>query len=277
MLWSLWLWDILHALHSGNPLCFSVEEVLSNIPGSTVPFLHVYRDLLHESRRNSQPLIATLGSPSRDQASLLLFAVLSDSITARRSLGSVNSVVCPASRVDVQHNPFAPSYAHAELERIQSQLSIALDRWNNHFSSSTSSDLVALFQYCRLYLSCPEIPRLDRAACHREFELRDTANFDEPIQVSISDQSVNHAWTLLDAAAKVRKSQEMLCPAWMPIVVFHASLVVWAKISLGTKSGRETHTHGSIRTLLAFKVELEAMHWPCCVQMGATLEKLMST
>ena len=52
-------------------------------------------------------------------------------------------------------------------------------------------------------------------------------------------------------------------------------LVVWAKVSLSTDGDRDKQ--GSIRALVAFKVELEAMQWPCCARMVTTLETLVST
>lgn len=249
------------------------------MPASTVLFQHVYRDLLKESSLGRQSLLETTGNvSSRDQAALLLFAILSDSITMRRSLGSSTDVINTAQWVAYKHNPFTPGFAHSELERIQCQLSLALDRWYNFFASSMSPDVLALYQYCRLYLSHPGISRLHQAvnSLASPSQLSDGDLSNKGDMLGGSDQSVNHAWTLLDAAATLPKSQESLSPAWMPIVIFHAALVVWGKITFDNKSGRGSRSYGSVRTLLAFRMELETMHWPCCARMVATLDMLMS-
>ncbi|CAM1509684.1 Fc.00g000190.m01.CDS01 [Cosmosporella sp. VM-42] len=274
MLWSLWLWDVLHALHSNHALNFSVSEVLSSMPSSTIPFQHVYRDLLQESSGSLPLLFAVDGTPTRDQAFLLLLAILSDLITVRRSLGGAENAVNPAELEIYKCNPFVPFSDHAELDTIQRQLSLALDRWHTKFEGSIGPDIVALHLYCKLYLCCPAMPNLHQAVQSQGAAFSHLIASGAFLKTGVSDQSVNCAWALLDTVATRPKSEESLCPAWMPIVIFHAALVVWAKVNVdkgGTRGG-----YGSIRALLAFKVELEAMHWPCCTNMAAVLERLMA-
>jgi len=50
-----------------------------------------------------------------------------------------------------------------------------------------------------------------------------------------------------------------VAPVWVPIAVFHASLVVWSMINLD----RETRGRSSIKVMAVFKMELEGMKWPC--------------
>ncbi|KAI0105869.1 hypothetical protein F4814DRAFT_429777 [Daldinia grandis] len=278
MLWSIWLWDVLQAVHSNMSLNFSPDEISTNMPSSNIPFQDIYRSLLQNSSAEVQTLLSTTGASSREQAILLLLAILSDSITLHRTLGSAANVINSVQMTSYKHNPFVPYSAHAELERMQNRLSKALDQWYISFSGSMSPDVIALFHYCRLYLSCPEIPSLSRLAQYG------TPSNQTPTQagvtaatntINISSQSLDHAWALLDVAATCPKSEGILCQAWMPIVVFHAALVVWAKVSFSTGGDRDTY--GSRRVLLAFKMELETMQWPCCTKMAVTLQRLMST
>ncbi len=273
MLWSLWLWDVLHALHTNLSLNFSPNELLSRAPSSTLGFQDIYRSLLQESNSDTQSVMMKMTN-CREQAVLLLLAILADTITIRRSLGSALNLANSNVQNNLyKHNPFVPLSARTELERMERQMSTALDRWYIKFESSMAPDIMSLYHYSRLYLSCPVIPTLTRLARY-EPSFPNTSLSDIP-EISISARSVSHAWALLDVAARSPASEEVSCPAWMPIVVFHAALVVWAKTRVCI--GAERDQSGSVRALLAFKVELEAMPWPCCVDMAATLQRLMSS
>ncbi|KAI0845334.1 hypothetical protein F5Y00DRAFT_246641 [Daldinia vernicosa] len=277
MLWLLWLWDVLQAVHSNLSLNFSPDEISTNMPSSNIPFQDVYRNLLQGPSVEGQTLLSTMGASSREQAILLLLAILSDSITLRRTLGSAANVINSVQITSYKHNPFVPLSAHTELERMQSRLSKALDQWYINFSGSMSPDVIAFFHYCRLYLSCPEISSLSRLAQYdissNQHQILASAAA-ATNTIDISSQSLDHAWALLDVVAACQKSDGILCQAWMPIIVFHAALVVWAKVSFSTGGDRDTY--GSRRVLLAFKMELETMHWPCCTKMAMTLQRLMS-
>ena len=282
MLWSLWLWDVLHAVHSNHSLSFSSDEVLTTMPSSTLSFPDVYRHLLRESSTNSPSLLSATISDSRESAVILLLAVLSDCITIRRSLGSAANIVSSTHSTAYSHDPFVPFSAHDELERMQNRLSKALERWQDNFRASVGSEVLTLFHYCELYLSCPALSSLSQLAqydfSHSSPSQTHVAYALAQNEISISDRALDRSWALLDVAAKCPKSDQALCAAWMPIVVFHAALVIWAKISLSPRGhDRDRDRHGSIRVLLAFKLELEAMPWPCCRKMATTLQKLMSS
>ena len=272
------MWDVIQALHSNLPLNFASNELFSTMPSSTLPFQDVYRNLLEESKGDTQTLPTTIGSGSREQATLLLLAILSSLITIRRSLGSSANVIGAAQSSAYRHDPFAPLSAHTELERMQGQLSIALDRWHKRFGASAGPEIMALYRYCGLYLSCAtiqDLPRLARYQTGPDHLAGQSDTLSAPEDMSnIPDDSVNRAWALLDVAAACTKSEQHLCPVWMPVVVFHAALVVWAKTCIRT--GDTGNANGSVRSLLAFKVELEAMPWPCCTPMAATLQTLMA-
>jgi hypothetical protein len=187
-----------------------------------------------------------------------------------RSLSTPLTLSSPAQDQLYKHNPFTPLSAQTELERMHSQLSLALDRWDAKFQSSVSPDIRTLYHYARLYLSCPAIASLTQLA---SVSVAGQAS-DAWMEIDISEESVSQAWELLDVAATCPKVDQALCPAWMPVVVFHAALVVWAKIRLGKVAERGKDS--SVRALLAFKVELETMYWPCCGDMVMILQRLMA-
>jgi hypothetical protein len=268
MLWSLWLWDVLHSIHSNLSLNFSSGEVLTNLPGSTVSFKQAYKEMLQETDVDDSSWLKSNSIPSRDLVFLMLLAILSDSITLNRSLGSEANLINPASLKFYKQNPYAPFAAHSEMEQTQDRLSKALDRWHARFGTSVAAETIAFYLYCKLYQSCHELQKLVLLS------KLDASAFSSA-QVSISDESVTHAWAILDASAACPKTSGSLTAAWMPIVVFHAALIVWGHTNRDKTESRRGG-HGSLRALLVFKLELEAMKWPCCVDMAATIQRLIS-
>lgn len=209
---------------------------------------------------------------TQEDAVILLMAIISDAMYLRQALGRLVATKGgrPAS------NPFVPLTPNTELDRMQVLLSRGLDRWQMQFQGLMPADVMAFYHYCRLYISCPDLPSLSPLSGYNN-PLADRRSWNKSKtgkNIKISDHSIQEAWQVLDHAALRSKSGEQLCALWLPIVVFHASLVIWASISLvGSAGGRDKY--GSKRSLLAFKVELEGMPWPCCVGMAAILERLM--
>ena len=69
---------------------------------------------------------------------------------------------------------------------------------------------MTLYYYCRLYLSCPLIPRLQQLAQYQPSapgQIEALGGFTD-----VSDQSVNCAWALLDMAAKYPKLKRHSVP-----------------------------------------------------------------
>ena len=276
LVWCLWLADVLQALHSDLSLNFSSRELWTRMPSPPHEFREVYSALLQEPSSNTvQPRIST-ETTSQDDIVLLLIAILSDSICLGRSLGRLVEVES-CTNVDMRkHNPFVPLSPHTELDRMQNRLSTALDRWHTRFHNSISPEVLALYHYCTLYLCCAEFPILPGLAGYQT-PTSPPSHSSRPIptnDIRMSDQSVRQAWLVLDNVASRSRSSNGLCPVWLPIVVFHGALVIWANISFG-RAG-DSDKYGSTRALLAFKVELEEMPWPCCVEMAATLGRLIS-
>ncbi|CRG82907.1 hypothetical protein PISL3812_00254 [Talaromyces islandicus] len=268
-IWCLWLVDILHALHFDLSVnMFTSSELSTTMPSSSLKFQDVYSTFLYDGT----PHFSAPEVTSQDDALLLLMAVLSDLLFLRASL---RQIVRSANAELIQfpkYNPFVPLSPHTELERMESVLSLALDRWYETFYTSMPPEIVAFYHYCRMYLSCDQLLNLPRMAGYKPFKSEPNSN----IEISISGNAVRQAWLVLDNAAARQKlsSTDTLTPIWLPAMIFHAGLLVWAKQSSGrSQQGGE---YESSRVLLAFKIELESMRWPCCVEMAATFDKLMA-
>jgi len=241
------------------------------MPSSQVDFQETYNSLLHEQDCDGFQSNLSTDLTSSDDAVLLLMAIISDAIYLRQSLGRL----VPAETGGRVNNPFVPLNPNTELERMQNLLSQGLDRWQSRFQDSVSADVIAFYHYCKLYILCPDLPALSPLSGYLKHsaypELQNRHHTGSSIK--ISDQAVQQAWLVLDHAASRAKSDEQLCAVWLPIVVFHAALAIWA--SIGLVGADRSERYGSKRALLAFKVELEGMPWPCCAEMASVLESLM--
>lgn len=277
MLWSLWLWDILLALHTDHPTTFSASEISSTGPFSSVPFQKMYRELCNETWKPTPPDPRPEDRVLRDQGFLLIMAILSDAITMRRSLGTDRDFMDATAAEVYQHNPFTPLSAREELDRMEEQLWRALDRYDAVYGDSLTSDLQALYQYTRLYISCKGVTSLCRVAHDATLGAPGLASlYAWGRQNVMRQESVDHAWSVLHFVAKRGSDPATACPTWFPIVTFHAALVVWARISQGRHSAPSARGGENMHALSWFKTELEVMQFPCCTVMVAVLDMLMS-
>ena len=233
------------------------------MPGSAAQFQDVYRTLLDDRTLHDQVAPSDF---SKEDALLLLVALLSDLLYLRRSLGQVVHLAASIGKQPTQYNPFGAFSPHMELNHMSTILSRAMDKWHRWFHASTSPEIMAFYYYIRMHLSFNQILTLPQAAGYRGGDPAPGSG-NRP---SIPDKTVGEAWRVLDNAAgwSQRASADSLCPAWLPIAVFHAALVVWAHYA--------RVEYGSARMLLAFKMELDGMTWPCCVEMAATLGRLIA-
>ncbi|KAK5064916.1 hypothetical protein LTR84_000750 [Exophiala bonariae] len=271
-IWCLWLSDLIQSLHTGVAANFSSRELWTKMPSSTHDFHDIYERLVYGARDDELQSILPGGMTTPEDAVLLLMAIISDAIYLRQALGRL--VLTKEGRS--MSNPFVPLTPDTELERMQMQLSQGLDRWESQFQGVMAADVMAFYHYCRLYISCPDLPALPPLSGYNNpvADIRSRYQSKAGNVFNIADSSIQQAWQVLDYAALRSKTGEKLCAIWLPIVVFHAGLVIWASISLvGGVEGRDKS--GSKRSLLAFKVELEGMPWPCCAGMAAVLENLM--
>ena len=274
--WVLWLADIIQALHLDLSLNFSSGEVWTQMTSSAHEFSNTYCSLLQEPIATTRACPIYADATSEEDAVLLLMAILSDSINLHRSLGRVVDLDDQTNKTDYSRNPFVPLSPYTELKRMREMLVAGLQRWYKQFEGLVSPSTMALYHYSISYLSCNSLRLLPRIAGYPLFGI-DTSHTDSVsslMQVKISDESVGRAWMILDSSALRSKASEALCPIWLPVIVFHAALIVWANIS--RKVLQKQGHRGSIRSLLVFKVEVESMPWPCCQDMATTLERLIS-
>lgn len=267
-IWCLWLASIIQALHCDVSFnSFSSRELWARMPASAYGFQDIYRTLLESNKDSALPL--DLVSPN--DAFVLLLAILSDCLCLQQSLGQIAGIAHTAMKQNMR-NPFTPLSGHAELARMRNALSSALDRWHALFGVAMAPEILALFHYCRLYLTCFQLLELPRLAGYKLVSPSRSAAHGP----SITSESVSQAWMVLDNAAARHEasSSQSLCPAWLPIIVFHAGLVLWARQKYGNDD--ENHAYGSTKILLPFRMELEQMTWPCCKGMAATLDRLMN-
>lgn len=236
------------------------------MPGSALEFQEVYRDLLDTTVDGLLPLRPT----SQDDALVLLMAVLSDLLYLRRSIGQVVRMATFTNKPAPRENPNFPLSSHTELERMEYVLSHALDRWHLQFHTCAAPEIMAFYHYCRMYHACDRLLDLPSLAGHGEMNSQPPPNVD----FLVPSETVRQAWLVLDSASmrSQQQSGDPLCPIWLPIIVFHAGLVVWAEHSFGRE--KRNGTYGGAKILLPFKIELDRMPWPCCRQMGATLGRL---
>ena len=78
---------------------------------------------------------------------------------------------------------------------------------------------------------------------------------------------------ILDNVNVRQGSSNSTIPVWSSVVTFFAAHVVWAKLRSEDVDTRDRH--GTMKLLGMFRAELQALTWPCCVEMVKTLERLM--
>jgi hypothetical protein len=236
------------------------------MPGSDLGFQDVYTPLLN----NEHHAVPGLHSP--EDALLLLVAILSDAIYVRGSLEHLTSARPSVRQPKDRANPFIPFSADSERVRMERLLVRALGRWKDAYYEKSPADVQTFYHYCMLFMSYSEmfsllsvVKRLEQDADSR---MNSTA--------VPSEKSVRTAWLVLDAACRRNlESPGTLCPIWLPIMVYHGALIVWAHHYLGEPSAGTTRS--AARMLLPFEQELGGMHWPCCYSFRAMVSRLGGT
>jgi hypothetical protein len=193
------------------------------MPSSSLEFQDVYRTFLDDK---TPQIFLAAALASQDDALLLLMAILSDLLYLRCSLGQVVRLATAKIRQTPRHNPFVPLSPHTELDRMESVLSLALDRWYETFHTRVPLEIMAFYHYCSMYLSCGQLLDFPQMAGYRPLKSEPNSKID----ISVSGKAVRQAWLVLDNAAARPKppSTDTLCPVWLPVMIFHAGLLVWA-------------------------------------------------
>ncbi|KAK5049567.1 hypothetical protein LTR84_004496 [Exophiala bonariae] len=265
-----WLINVLGSLHLDIASCLTTNEIEMHLSSLGIRFQRAYRSLLDEDA------FVPPGLGSREDAVLLLIAILCDFICLRRSLRRLARHVSQhlqqlnavkSGKPSAVRTLYPPTLPHSEYGRMVDQLSIALDKWELTFRIGRSPNDLALYFCCRLYISCPELTLLPRLAGYAPVVQRmGLSNGPETIEtIELSDDSIGYAWSVLDNTCDPY-------PIWSPVIVFLAALVVWTNITCPKTSSART---GSLKQILPFKLELDQMPWPCCSEMSLTLNRLV--
>lgn len=270
----LWLINIIQTIHFDlSVVLFTSKELCTPMPTSLFDFQDVYRVLL-SGDKSAYPLPPGRGGGlNSEDGLLLLMALMSDLLYLRQSFERVSHPMKSFDRGEIRYNPFIPFTPYMEQDHMEARISLALETWHGWFEADTSSEVLALYHYSRIYLSFDRLLTLPSLSGYGGQD--STANL--PDGISITDEVVREAWRVLDSATARTEPTwaTRLCPIWLPIVVFHAGLVVWAHHVLHTDASHRHAENESVRVLQAFKVELDVMPWPCCTEMAATLGRLI--
>ena len=265
--------DIVRALHSGTAP--TVASVFKDVPLLKRWSISYIRTVFIGEL---QPLPATNSS---DESFLILLVILHE-LTIYSSLhrtvhirfgqpGNEEAGVLPLQPDEDQFVPF--SHANEMLRARKSLLRI-LDAWGQSYTSINGPERLALYYFCRLYLTFPELHFLPTAAgCQsvgvgRSYAHANPVQFYNMNENTITNSS-HYAWLVLENVSR-RKG---FLPSWCPIITFYGALVVWMCIHVQEKFERP---RSSRMVLRLFKAELDKMTWLCCADMAEHLEKLAS-
>lgn len=268
--------DVICAAHFQTLSSLSTTELFLELPSSRHQFQQVYRQLLN----SHEPLPSNIHS--REDVLLLLVGLLCDIIyiqrndLAQRMRSKIKSSGQRSSSRDPTVNPFTPLSHSRERERQQKLLTSALGRWHRHFGVDTDKNILALFFFCKLLLSCSTLPLLSWLSGYAVFPATGLASQDMVLAsdaelVSVSEESVKYAWKVLDHVNVSQGSLDTQLPIWLPPILFSSALVVWQNLrSLSSTSGQ----YGSLKVLGTFIHELNQLPWDCCQVMSSVLQRL---
>jgi hypothetical protein len=263
----MFLIDTLQATHCGLAANFSTRELFIKMPGSSHQFRTVYRCLLHGDQIPQD-------ARNREDALLLLTALLSDIVYAQRSLQLMSFTGNePSDHTGPKpRSPFTPLSASSEFSRLVEAMTAGLDRWERLFSPHVSNDILALHSFCSLQLVCPDTWKLPQMAGYGETTHPNSqpSHPSEPFQVV--DKAAALAWQVLECSSKVPPESRL--SVWLPVIVFLSALVVWQR--LRTEPVSASH-YGTMRVLELFRKEIAGYHWPCSIEMTRTLNGLMES
>lgn len=269
----MFLTDVISAITCDTTPNFSTTELNIKMPSSNYQFSAIYA-LIH----SHDPLPEA--SRSREDGLLLLIALLNDTIYMQRCY-PVNSLVSPSyvgSRPKSDkslRNPYAPLSSVSERSRLNTELNNALDKWKEHFQQTVGKDILTLYYFCKLQLTCTNIWELPNLAgymtsCGSSTQAatskRDGRRFEIP------DEAMDLAWLVLDNCSIQTETFGHKLSIWLPVVLFHSALVIWQRLRFRAPTDMK---YGTLKILSMFKNEIVQLPWACCLEMGITLNRLM--
>jgi hypothetical protein len=265
--------DVLRSVHYGLPSTLSTFESLSHPTPVNVAALSIYKATVIESQAPPQSL-------TKDASLLGLIAILADIhtfahvfyILGTRPEGDEEQIVdlrTASLRVSTVHAPFTSS---KESHLMSQRLDRALDLWASSYMDGSDKNTKVIFYLCKMYLAFPSMQMLPSLANYAPRILLDgTTNQTQQnfvhSELRNSQAALEYAWLILD---NIDQRDLVVTPAWLPIAVFFASLLVWQCVLVQVGNRR----YGSRKVLLLFREELVRMCWPCCKVMAATLDAL---
>ena len=177
-----------------------------------------------------------------------------------------------SSRSSSSEDSFTPLSHGNEILRARKCLIRVLDAWIAAYQPSNGPERILLYNFCRLYVTFPELHLLPVAAgfgkngVHAPNPGANTAQFLDMDEQLVAEAS-HYAWLLLENITACKG----FLPVWCPITTFSAALVIWMCTQV---QGKFVKARGSLMVLRLFKTELERMPWLCANDMAEFLELL---
>ena len=270
----LFLLDTIRAIHHDTSPQFHRSELFIVMPASNHSFFDVYSKLVNEAH----PLPTNM--TQAEDAVLLLSALLSDLVMVHRVCSTFD--LTPIELPTLQNstsgsplpvlNPYAPFSVVTETKRMLTQLSRGLDLWYGRFKDFVSEDILALFYFCRLFLSYPEVISLPLVAGYKPAIDSNTSKPTSVTDIVVDGETMRYVWLIVDHVNVEKLPSHMICPVWLPVITYFTALVVWAHLK---SSSSLQVSYGTLKVLGLFKMELQRMPWPCCIEMIKNLDDLM--
>ena len=254
------------AVHHDTPLLINTSQFAINMPGTGLPLSDVYARLF-------LPASASLnlhGSTDED-AFLLLVGLWSDIVHVQQlSFENLDTGTKRGQNLPRYCDPFAPLSPAVEEARLRDRLSAALSTWHADFAATVPDEMTALWYYCKMVLQSPQILELSSQA---GYVLQGAPQHDETNKTSrmptVNDETSNLAMLVLDHASARNSDTGPRVEIWLPVIVFHAGLAVWAN-----SHSKQLRNDRPVRMLSSFIRVLDWLPWPCCEEMATTLKSL---
>jgi hypothetical protein len=260
--------DVFRAIHFGGPTSLSIQEFSIQLYPSSHELNSIFQQAVYGPGLLSSDL-------SSDNALLLLTAILAEINTATTVFHPFEELVAVTknSQTPTKYfNPHLPFSLINETSQAKRKLNRALDSWHRAYAGIIEPDILVLFYFCKLQIVFPNLQCLPILAEYPPRVARNTTPMSvlwKRIRQDLSSgaDALKYAWFIIESCNSGSEETSV----WLPIAVFHASLVVWIMIILDG----ETRGRGSLKVLAVFKMELEGMKWPCCRVMADVLGLLM--
>ncbi|KAJ9608015.1 hypothetical protein H2200_007003 [Cladophialophora chaetospira] len=173
------------------------------MPTSNHHFRSVYNSMVHG-------FALPADVKSSEDALIVLVALLSDIIYMQHC--HVPGIQAGKGQPE---NPFLPLSVQGERDRLNAEMLAALSRWELQFKHQVGKDLLALYYFAHLRLTCHGLEDLNHAAMSG---LKSSSI--EPIEVP--DKALDLAWLILEHCHGLPEDQRV--EIWLPVVLFQSAL-----------------------------------------------------